>query len=216
MRLLYAAIGLFLITPAALAHNTVETDDGVYFMTLGHANEPTTTWMKTGLDFTVRENDGGERGDEVPGVQNTLTAVYISPGGEEMEGTLQLQHGAVGRYTFDEPLYLTEPGQYSLRLSGTIENSTVDGTYNVSGPVPAWGEHTFPDVNAATNGELETRIADLEAQVARLQADMTAMQQQMDDMMAMEGGEKENNVPVPGAIAATLALVGAAMLLRRR
>lgn len=215
MRCIPAAIALLLIVPSVAAHNTVESDDGEYFITIGHSNEPTTTWMKTGLDLTIRENVDGEGGDEVPGAHNTLTATYISPGGEEMTQPLETQHGAVGRYSFSDPFYLTEPGQYRLQLSGTIENTTVDGTYDVSGPVPAWGEATFPDVNTMTNGELQDEIADLASQVAALQSQVDQLEAEA-DAHADEGDDAGTTTPGPGFVLVALAMVALAFLARRQ
>lgn len=160
----------FLIAPVAVAHNTVQTDDGEYFLTVGHRNEPTATFLRSGLDLIIRENNNGERGDEVAGLADKLTATVISPSGEELSHPLHTQHGAVGRYSFGDPYVLTEPGQYKLRLSGMIGDTVVDGTYDISGPLDKYGDLTFPRTDVPTPLELQERIASLEARIVELEA----------------------------------------------
>lgn len=165
-----AALLLVALVPAGEAHTTQPAADGTHCITAGNLNEPITTYVKTGLDLIVRESlgagtcDSGDRGDEVAGAHETLEAVLMAPNGAELKQDLRVQHGAVGRYSFTEPYILTEPGEYFVHVTGTLGGIAVDETILVgSGPVPAWGDHTFPAAGLGDPEDIESRVAALEA-----------------------------------------------------
>ncbi|MGB1585646.1 MAG: hypothetical protein ACPHID_01190 [Thermoplasmatota archaeon] len=198
---LIALTCLLLAVPMAGAHNTVQTDDGAYFLTVGHRSEPTATYLRSGLDLIIRENNNGERGDEVPDLADQLQATVISPSGEELSQPLVKQYGAVGRYSFGDPYILTEPGQYQLRLVGTIGDTAVDGLYDISGPLDDFRDLTFPRTDVPTLLELQDRIAALEAEHAH-----HAME---------EAAEEGEDSPGVGMLALLVGLVGLAAWRRR-
>lgn len=209
-KLWLALVACLLIAPAAAAHNTVQTDDEEYFLTIGHQAEPTATFLRSGLDLTVRENVDGEPGDEVPGLADQLQATMISPSGEEFSQPLSLQFGSTGRYSFGDPYILTEPGQYRLRLVGTIGETTVDGTYDISGSLEDFRDLTFPRSDVPSPLELQDRVAELEAENAALEARIEALEQGGSSVTAASEG-------APGfmPLLAIAGVVGVALLRRR-
>jgi len=211
------AVLFVLLVPAASAHNTVPTDDGAYFLTVGHLNEPATTFMQSGLDLSVRVNESGERGAEVPDLHQTLSATLIAPDGTEMESGLRVQHGSVGRYSFENPYYLTQPGQYRLRLVGTIGETMVDGVYDVSGPMQDKRDLWFPDEDVPTGLELQQQAAALQTEVDALEAQVQVLESRIDAMETAGGGSTtEQGAPGPGGLFVLLAIVGAALVFARR
>jgi hypothetical protein len=205
--LAYACLAaLLLAVPLASAHTSVITADGKYRMAIGNLNEPVTTYVKTGLDVILSTNNTAR----TPVVQNpgNLTATLIAPDGvTKLSQALTAQFGKPGSYTFTEPYVLTQPGQYTLRLTGTILGSPVDGTYNVAGKVPAMGNVTFPDSHVPTNAELmalheqdQQAISAMTARVASLEA----------------SASKPKGAPGMEAPALLLVLAAAALAVARR
>lgn len=205
-----ALAALLLALPAASAHATVLTDDEAYYLTVGNLNEPTTTFMNTGLDLIVRVNDDGEPGEEVPDLHQTLTATIVAPDGTEKSMDLRTQHGAVGRYSFAEPYYLTQPGQYHLRLVGNIGDTQVDDVYRISEEVPDIRDAWFPDQDVPTLADLQQQVADLEGQVADLESRLAALETGTPDQ------EGRQSAPGPAAALLVLVLLCVAFLVRRR
>jgi len=76
---LLAVLTLVLVVPAALGHATYPTDDGRFLITVGNLGEPVYTYQKSGLDLIIRENTTDRA--EVPGVDATLNATLVAPGG---------------------------------------------------------------------------------------------------------------------------------------
>jgi MYXO-CTERM domain-containing protein len=199
-RLLTAVLllGALMVVPAAAAHVTYLTDDEAYVITVGQQGEPVYTFQRTNLDLIIRENTD-ERA-EVGGVHETLTAVLIGPGGEELEGELSPQHGATGRYQFADGYTLTQPGVYTLRLTGTIGESTVDRVYDLPHAIHSQSEVMFPDRGLDDLRALNARVADLETRLMQAET------------QAADNGE----APAPGLALVALLVLGLALLARRR
>lgn len=189
------AIALLLATPAALAHTTQDTGDGQYLITVGNRNEPVYTYVPTGLDLIIRENNT-ERTPVLNAHLQDLEATLVAPNGETMTRTLVAQFGNPGRYSFDEGYTLSEPGEYFLELEGDLFGSTVDDRILVgSGPLE---ERTFfPDENIMSPAEMQQHITALEARLAALEVD---------------DGNPAPGLAIPLAM---VALVGAALLRNR-
>ncbi|MGB1698087.1 MAG: hypothetical protein ACPHK8_06780 [Thermoplasmatota archaeon] len=214
MRWIPILLAMLLLAGTAQAHTSQETDDGLIKIVVGNLNEPTTTWMKTGLDVRLSYVSNGTA---VLNAHTTLEARLESPSGEILEQDLKGQHGVPGGYTMLEPYYLTEPGQYKLHLKGTIAGSPVDGHFNVAGPVPDWSGQMFPETPLLNPKETtenltaaQAKITALESQLATLKADYAILG---DRIAALE---KENE-ETPGFTPALLvAGIAAAVLLARR
>lgn len=213
-----AALGLILVSallivPAVQAHTTVGTPDGKYFLTVGNANEPVTTYVKTGLELTLTRNETGTRGAQVPGQHLNMTATLISPSGKERSMPLRTQFGSVGVYNFDKPYILTEPGEYFLRVGGNIEGNpvSISKTLVGSGPVPAWEDAVFP-AELMTPEQVEARLKQLEAENAALKAQVSSLQS---DVSSLKNAPKGNS-PAPDLALLGLAAVGLVLVMRRR
>lgn len=207
--LLAALLGAVLLAPAASAHTTVTTPDGKYFVTVGNLNEPITTFVKTGLDLVVRANNSGVRGAGIGGLQLTLNATLLAPNAKTLSQPLRAQFGVAGGYSFSEPYFLTQPGEYFLRLTGKINQTTVnfDRILVGSGPIPSMDALHFPD-SVSTPKEIEDRLAALEAENAALKADVAALK---------ANGAAKGSAPGPDLLVLGLvAAIGVFAFRRRR
>lgn len=212
-------------SPLASAHEHYLTDDGKFSIVLGEQNEPVYTYDWTNLDFIVSEDSENGTGGPVPGVHETVEATLIAPGGEELSLPLEPQFGERGRYAFAEDYYLTQPGQYEVRLEGNINGTDVTGTYLLPGPRESISGQGFPadDVPSALDlrsqlqdkqatidqqadeiSDLETRISELESKLSTLESDVQSAEQ------------AANNAPGAGPLAALAALAGVALIAIRR
>lgn len=207
---LAVALGAALVlVPAAMAHVTTETEDGQYFITTGQQGEPVYTFQTTNLDLTIRENDNGERGDEVPDAHENLSAILIAPGGEELTDDLTPQFGETGRYEFENGYSLTQGGIYLLRLEGTIGETDVTGEYDMPGPIDDQSDVMFPDQGLPSLRD----VADLQARVDTLESEVDSLQAQTD---GGGGPDYENGeAPGPGALLIVGLVASVALMLRR-
>lgn len=154
-----------LLIPAASAHVSYPTDDGRFIITVGNQDEPVYTYKFTGLDLIVRENNTDRT--EVPGVNGTLNATLLGPGGAQLSMPLELQFGSQGRYEFSDGYILTQPGIYKLRLVGTISGTPVDGAYNMPHEITSASGIMFPDEGLPNVKELDERLTALEQNTHR-------------------------------------------------
>lgn len=108
----------------AAAHETQLVDGGQYKVIVGYATEPAYTEERNGLDLFVRTADD----QPVENLENSLSAVLIAPdGATTRQLSLRPVFGQPGDYTDD--FILTEPGFYTLRLTGFIGATEVDLTF---------------------------------------------------------------------------------------
>ncbi|HWG89870.1 MAG TPA: hypothetical protein VNZ52_03380 [Candidatus Thermoplasmatota archaeon] len=164
---LLALAGLLLAAGAASAHATYYTTDDKYQIVLGNIGEPVYTDMKTGLDLIIRTNTTTPQ--PVSGLEKSLNATLVGPGGETLNLPLQGQHGKPGYYTFTKGYVLTQPGLYSLRLVGSINGTAVDGTYQNKHEIEPLAEIGFP-AKGVSAAELAAKVQALEQKVAALEA----------------------------------------------
>ena len=132
---------VLLLVASALAHETqtVTAADTSYDVIVGYSTEPPYTEERNGLSLTVR---GSESDEPVEGLENSLTAVLVGPDGEStLDLELRARHGQPGAYTDD--FALTEPGVYTLRLTGFIGAAEVDLTFELHEVMP-FDELRFP------------------------------------------------------------------------
>ena len=122
-------IAILLLAAAAFAHETqtVSSGDASYDVIVGYSTEPPFTEERNGLSLTVRGSDDGE---PVGNLENSLSAQLVAPDGQStLDLQLRARHGELGAYTAD--FVLTEPGVYTLRLSGFIGAAEVDLTFDL-------------------------------------------------------------------------------------
>ncbi len=175
-----ALVAMAALTPAASAHERYFSEDDAILIILGEQNEPVYTYDWTNLDFFVRDNATGEG---IPGVEQTVTATLIAPNGAELDRPIEPQFGATGEYAFVEDYLLTMPGQYQVRLDGSVNGTDISGTYLLPGPRGDMGAQAFPlpiehDLLglAEANSALEDEVADLEDQIAELETRLAALE----------------------------------------
>lgn len=223
---LIAGLLLTAAVPLAIAHERYESPDGKYQLVLGEQNEPVYTYDFTNLDFIVTEI---ETGGPVPGVNATVEATVIAPGGEELSMEIEPQHGETGRYEFAEDYLLTQPGQYKVRLDGTINGTDVSDEYLLPGPREPFTAVTFPHDDVQDLRELQQENQELRERIDELETRMTQMEDHMDAMMegGMDGSDgqdasdgddtQENSANAPGfSLFAALAALAVIAVVRQR
>lgn len=125
----------------SLAHKTQTVGEGEneVKVIVGFVKEPPFTEERTGLDLIIRR-----AGDDSPveNLQDSLIAELVAPDGRASRLlTLRPQYGKPGYYTDD--FVLTEPGVYTIRISGFIGGTAVDLTFE-SHEVKPLAELRFP------------------------------------------------------------------------
>ncbi len=209
------------IAGGALAHESYDIGDGEYTITVGDQNEPMYTFKWSNLDLTIRDSDGNQVAD----AHEDLEAVLVGPGGEELDRPLATQHGAEGRYEFDQGHYYTQPGQYTLRLEGTINGVDATGEYDLPGPRQSYSQFGFPHDDVPTLLDLQQRLdtleqdqsdEDLQQRVQDLEDQVDALEQRVQALEDGSGEETDaNNAPGIGLVLATGALGTTALIARR-
>lgn len=217
-----ASLALLLATaPGVSAHEHYLTDDGEYSLVLGEQNEPVYTYDWTNLDFIVTDNATDA---PVSGVHETVNATLVAPGGEEHQAPIEPQFGEEGRYAFVEDYYLTQPGQYEVRLEGHINGSSVDGTYDLPGPRQSMADVGFPAQDVPSLLDLEETNAELRQENQELREDVDRLETRLADLesnvsaMDQDGtpAGSTNDSPGPGAAGTLAALAAGLGLLRGR
>lgn len=165
--LLHAALAAALVLPAAAAHTTVETEDGQYRIVVGQLDEPVITHAKTGLDLCFSLNTTARTPVTIDPFDFEEPAGFVklvAPGGDELAMPLRAQFGRDGCYQFTEPYVLTEPGQYTVSLMGSINGTAVEvSAANAGGAVVDQDEILFPAGADAGGGADDERGAPMPA-----------------------------------------------------
>lgn len=213
------AVLLVAVPGLASAHASKTTDDGVYKITWGLLDEPGFTYQKNRLDLIIRLNATNEG---VGGITADNLTVELHKGDQHYElGAISAYRGAKGanagpgNYTTANPVFLTEPGLYTLHVEGTILGTPVDVEIPAAHDYEPMSEIMFPhevDLGGDTSA-LEARIAALESEVAALKA---KAQTQATTPATVTSQPPAAPVPAPAIALVALAAVGAALLLRRR
>jgi len=221
-----------LATSGALAHEHYQSDDGQYSIVVGEQNEPVYTYDWTNLDLIVHETEANGTGGPVPGVHETVNATLVSPGGDELSLPIEAQYDEKGRYEFVEDYYLTQPGQYEVRLTGEINGTDVNGTYKLPGPRTSMADRGFPQTTStlvdleqttsdleAENQNLANRVESLESKVSDLESKLSTLEQtagsSSGDGSSGADGADQQTAPTVGAFVA-IALVGIVALAHTR
>ena len=170
--LLVTALAVAVAAPAASAHTAIYSADNRVRGSVGLLNEPVSTYAVTGLDVCFTHNTAASPRTPINGINpGNFTATLTSPSGETHTAALEVPFGRANCLTFEDPLVLTEAGQYLVALSGALNGTTIDVTgIKAGGEVVDREEITFP-ATVASDEELQDRIAALEAKVATLEAD---------------------------------------------
>jgi hypothetical protein len=98
---------------------------GKFRVIVGMVREPAFTNERNGLDLIVRRASDGS---PVENLERSVSAVLISPDGRTARPLkVRPQFGRPGYYTDD--FILTQPGVYTFRIFGAIEDVTFDEMY---------------------------------------------------------------------------------------
>lgn len=117
---------------AAHGHESKLVADDAFRVSVGFLVEPIHTGERNGLDLVIRR--AGER-DPIPELENGLRAEMIAPDGQtRREFPVRPQYGSPGRYTFD--VMLVQPGEYRVRVWGTILGLPFDEVFSLSEATP--------------------------------------------------------------------------------
>lgn len=216
----FALLVLLLVAFAgsASAHASANSADGKVRVTWGLLEEPGFTHEKNRLDLIIRDaaTSAGIAGVDTSGVKIEL--VY----GEEKYdlGNVTVNRAVKGgsfagpgNYTSAKFVYLTSPGIYTLHISGTINGSAVDLTIPATHEYEPMGEIMFPE-EIEIGGAGDT--SDLEARIAALEAKTSTMSQTPAPVITQPTSPPSKDAPAAGILLATVALVAAALVLRRK
>lgn len=117
---------------------TVGEGDGQYRVSVGLLDEPAFTGLRTGLDLRIVT----AAGDPVENLEHSLSITLTSPDGAAVrELSLRARWGDPGAYVDD--FVLTQPGAYTLHITGFINSLPVDLTF-VTHDVTPVAQITFP------------------------------------------------------------------------
>lgn len=213
---------LLTVIPASSAHS-VQVLPGDVRVVVGLLEEPVTTDMKSGLDICFTTNTT----DKAPVTIDTATleVTLESPNGHSMTQALKTQFGRAGCYTFTDPIFFTQAGQYTVDLDGKLNGADFDvHGIKAGGAVAAMSAITFPDSHVAGNlqlgndtrvnqqqiAQLQQTLADLQQNILQLQRDVAALKASQSPTTTAKGS------PAPTMVLAGLAVVVVAFAARRR
>lgn len=220
---LFAAALAFLVlamAPLASAHAYKTTEDGRYRITWGLLDEPAFTHQKNRLDLLVRDDATGEGVGGLTSENLTVTLLYA---GEAYDlGDISAYRGpkgadaGAGNYTAAHPVFLTQPGIYTLRVRGSIDGTPVDVEIPAAHEYEPMSEIMFPRevaLGGADTSTFEARIAALEQEVQALKAQA---QTQSSTPAPVTAQPPTSDTPSAGLLVAALGAVAAAIALRRK
>lgn len=199
------ATALLVAAPAVTAHTAIYSADDQVRGSVGLLNEPVSTYAVTGLDVCFTENvTTSPRPAVNVGNPGAFTASLKAPDGSVHRADLEVPFGRPNCLTFADPLVLTQPGQYLVDLSGSINGTSFAVTgIKAGGEVLDRAALTFPDAGVASNLELAGQVA--------------ALQARLDAVEAAQASQDDEGKFAPGApLVALLAVLVGIVALRRR
>ncbi|HUR69204.1 MAG TPA: hypothetical protein VM370_08155 [Candidatus Thermoplasmatota archaeon] len=199
----------FACAPTAAAHKTAYSPDGKLKIVWGFLNEPAVTDTKNGLDLRIQDNATGYA---IPDLQSHLHA-EMHYGDQETEMDLEGQFGKPGYYT--AVLTPTKAGVYVLHLSGEVNGTELDMEIPGAHEVEDIADTYFP-AEEDDDKALEDRVAALETEVAALKAQIKTQTQTPATLTPQPTATGSGPIPAVGVVLAALAVVGVALLVRRK
>ena len=128
---LITLLALLLNFQLALAHESVTVGD--YEIEVGWVDEPAIVAQKNAIAINVSNTSGG---DAQPVEDVSSLTVTVSYGGQSKELTLEpLGEDTPGQ--FAAPLLPTVPGEYMIKLGGSLGDTTVDAEVHPEEVLPA-------------------------------------------------------------------------------
>jgi hypothetical protein len=146
---LLAIFALLLNFQLALAHESITVGD--YTLEIGWLSEPPVVGQQNAIVVNV------SKGEEEPVEDVSSLTVTISYGGQEKTLTLQpLGEDTPGQ--FIAPILPTVPGQYAVKLGGTLGDTAVDADVDPEEVQPA-DTLQFPSAASAASTDAEQNTA---------------------------------------------------------
>lgn len=108
----------------ALAHVTKPVGDGAYQVTLGFVAAPLYAGQVEQVEISVKDADGAG----VEGLEASLRAVIMGPGGAALELPLRAVRNQPGQYLVD--FIPTAVGVYDVRIYGFVGEFEFDEVYS--------------------------------------------------------------------------------------
>ena len=143
--LLIGGVGLY--RASAHEHRDVAAK---YSFTVGFLAEPAFAGQQNGLDLRITTLDptGGTNSQPVEGAEETLKA-EVSFGGQTMPLSIDTVYNEPGAYR--AIFFPTAPGDYSFHITGTIDGTPIDETFDSAdgkfGPVEDPAPLQFPKLD---------------------------------------------------------------------
>lgn len=159
---------------SVLAHDEIESGD--YLLTIGWVDEPVIVGQPNGLYLYIVGKDAHSEGEShsegdahsasegIAGAETTLNFT-VAYGGVERSYELQPSPGNPGLYV--ARFIPTREGQYTFRLSGTVNGHDVNIEFEPEEVSPA-GHLAFPEA-AQSSAEIANQIAAAKSQAANAQ-----------------------------------------------
>ena len=145
--LMFAIIAMSAISASAMAHERREV--GPASFVVGFLNEPAFEGQANAASIRITSTDA--RVEPIEGLEETLEIeVTHTSTGESVTTELETRFGDPGHYVFH--FVPTAPGQYSFRVFGEINGTTVDETF-ISGP------GTFDNVDSLADIQFPIKLA---------------------------------------------------------
>lgn len=212
----FASLLAAFAVPAASAHATAYSADGKLRFVYGFVTEPATTEIPNRVLLRVLDNVTGA------GLSVDFTDVEISLHLGDLEKDLTmvpLRGAAVGNYSSQELIALSQPGIYELHVEGTLAGSSVQVEIPANEELTDINEIMWPPVEPTSDRieSLEQQVALLKAQVETLTAKL-ATQAQTPAAVTTQNPTPTGNgsSPVPAiGLVALLGAVAIGMMLRR-
>lgn len=211
-----AILLLALAVPTASAHARAYSADGKLQFVYGLVTEPATTETPNRVLLRVLDNVTGA------GLQVNFTDVEISLHLGDLEKDLTmvpLRGAALGNYSSEELLALSEPGIYELHVEGMLAGSQVEVEIPANEELTDINEIAWPprESNAERIETLEQQLELLKAQVATLDAKLKTQANTpatVTTQTPTPDGNGSSPVPALGLLA-VLGAVAVGMMLRK-
>jgi hypothetical protein len=155
-----AAASLLLFAPAASAHEDFHV--GNFELAIGFATEPAYAGQPNGVQLLLNEDGKPVTAESLDALQVTVTFGDQTSDPMTFEPEFEIgEFGTPGDYRAS--FVPSQPGAYTLRLTGTFHGQKFDEVTATSSPktfsdVQDLNSASFPQVNAPSNTELATRI----------------------------------------------------------
>jgi hypothetical protein len=202
---------LTLVSLGTTAYGHARREVGPYRFVVGFLVEPAYEGLKNGVDLRVLQADTEA---PVEGLQERLQVEIThvpSMGGKMLK--LRALYRDPGHYTAD--LIPTAPGQYRFRFFGTLQDMTVQETFDSKS-----GGGQFDDVESSLDLQFPVRLPEIREIANAVRGTQQTTQQAQDAALTAQAGlTAARTVAIVGAVLGALGLatgVGAMVVAARK